>query len=500
MKELFLRFYNGDMSAREEIISKNMKLVYYLVNKSLYDNTDDNYQIGFVGLIKAVDTFDAYSNYSFSTYAAKCIMNEINMYYRNLHKEKAEFILDDSVCKDSKEPLVECISDGADITRDVDSKSFSEVLIRLVGNIDDERDKTILNLYLGINSKSYTQKDIADIVGLDKSTVCRIIKKYLELFKIYVSELGTGDKPVSIKERFKDYSSFKLRHLIRMLSDEDKSLVLKRLDSADKSLSEEEILKLYRDILPDISNSIKNVNGERKLFRRVKRDNVALISLMDIYKGQVRNAISDTEDYERKELLGLIGAGRAIFDSNTYAEAYKKVSEYAKREIDRDAIVTDDILYKCARIVQKGTTSFIDSLIASGEDKNILESYYYDLKSKVDTDIEVSKVNAIIGNSIGKQMDFIDEYIVSEKEYAKVLKFIESSKYKKLYEALFANEISIYVMFKGLCGKVYDKTDIAYYFGMTIEEVNDTYVKVSNLVREYKLEDKAYVSVGFKMK
>ena len=53
-------------------------------------------------------------------------------------------------------------------------------------------------------------------------------------------------------------------------------------------------------------------------------------------------------------------------------------------------------------------------------------------------------------------------------------------------------------MLKGLCGKVYDKQDIAYYFGITIEEVDDTYAKVSKIVREYKLEDKAYVSVGFK--
>ena len=83
------------MSAREEIISNNIKLVYYLVHKSGFDNTDDNYQIGMVGLIRAVDTFNIYSSYSFSTYAAKCIKNELNMYYRSYYKEKAEYILED---------------------------------------------------------------------------------------------------------------------------------------------------------------------------------------------------------------------------------------------------------------------------------------------------------------------------------------------------------------------------------------------------------------------
>ena len=496
MKELFLRFYNGDMSAREEIISNNMKLVYYLVHKSGFDNTEDNYQIGLVGLIRAVDTFDIYSNYSFSTYAAKCIKNELNMYYRSYYKEKAEYILDAPNNKTSKEPLIEYISDGVDITSNIDSKSFSEVLTRLVTSIDNERDKKILNLYLGLNGKNYRQKDIADIFGLDKSTVGRLIKKYLELFKIYVSELGTGDKPISIKERFKDYSSFKLRYLIRTLSDEDRSLVLKRLDNADKSLSEEEILRLYKDILPEISNSFKNVNAEKKLFRRVKRDIVALISLMDIHGNQVKDIITDSSDYERKELLGLIGI--AVLDSDNYTESSNKVIEYVKKEIDKNVLVTDDILYKCARIVQKGATSFIDSLIASGEDKNILETYYYDLKSKIDSGREASKANAIIGKSINSQIDFIDDYVVNKKVYERVLDFIESSKYKKLLEVLHTNELSIYVMLKGLCGKVYDKQDIAYYFGITIEEVDDTYAKVSKIVREYKLEDKTHVSVGFK--
>ncbi|UKI28552.1 MAG: hypothetical protein L6V78_06535 [Clostridium sp.] len=70
-----------------------------------------------------------------------------------------------------------------------------------------------------------------------------------------------------------------------------------------------------------------------------------------------------------------------FLDSDNYTESSNKVIEYVKKEIDKNVLVTDDILYKCARIVQKGATSFIDSLIASGEDKNIfLETYYYDLK------------------------------------------------------------------------------------------------------------------------
>ena len=143
----------------------------------------------------------------------------------------------------------------------------------------------------------------------------------------------------------------------------------------------------------------------------------------------------------------------------------------------------------------KNTTK---AFLVSAEDKNILETYYYDLKSKIDSGREASKVNVIIGKSISSQIDFIDDYVVNKEVYERVLDFIETSKYKKLLEVLYTYELSIYVMLKGLCGKVYDKQDIAYYFRITIEEVDDTYAKVSKIVREYKLEDKTYVSVGFK--
>ena len=143
----------------------------------------------------------------------------------------------------------------------------------------------------------------------------------------------------------------------------------------------------------------------------------------------------------------------------------------------------------------KNTTK---AFLVSAEDKNILETYYYDLKSKIDSGREASKANAIIGKSINSQIDFIVDYVVNKEVYERVLDFMESSKYKKLLEVLYTNELSIYVMLKGLCGKVYDKQDIAYYFGITVKEVDDTYAKVSKIVREYKLEDKTYVSVGFK--
>lgn len=495
MKELFLRFRNGDMSAREEIIIRNMNLVYFLINKSLYDNTDDNFQIGFIGLIKAVDTFDIESGHSFSTYASRCIMNEIMMYYKNLHKEKAEYILDDSVSRDRREPLVECISDGTDITDSIDSKDFNKVLMRLILNMDNERDKKILSLYFGFDGKTHLMKEIANIVGLDNSSVGRIIKRYLDLFKDYVKELGCGDKPMCLTQRFKDCSSFRLNYLINMLDDEDKKLALKRLDSSDADLSEEEIVKYYGKILPYFDSSMQNVNAEKKLFPRVKRDKVALMCMMDIYRDKVRTLISDDENFDRKELLGLIGAGKAILDSRTYGEASKKIIDYAKKEIERDAVIVDEITYKCARIVQKGVVPFINNLISSGSGSFVLNSYYNRLESKINT--AGGNTNKVISDSLNSQIDLIDNCVVSRSVYDFVLNYVKSSKYNKLSIMFFDDEISIYVMRKGLTGRVYDEDDIAYFLGITKDKVKDIYNRVALAVREYKLDENLFVDVGF---
>ena len=88
--ELFLALNNGDRNAREKIISNNTKLVWHIVKKyynSIDYDQDDLYQIGVIGLIKAVDTFDITKNFKFSSYAGRCIQNEILMAMRKQKKK-----------------------------------------------------------------------------------------------------------------------------------------------------------------------------------------------------------------------------------------------------------------------------------------------------------------------------------------------------------------------------------------------------------------------------
>jgi RNA polymerase sporulation-specific sigma factor len=85
MNELFVRFQNGDMSAREQLVNGNLKLVLSILKKFNHrtDNMDDLFQIGCIGLLKAIDNFDLSHNVRFSTYAVPMIVGEVKRYLRD---------------------------------------------------------------------------------------------------------------------------------------------------------------------------------------------------------------------------------------------------------------------------------------------------------------------------------------------------------------------------------------------------------------------------------
>lgn len=153
---------------RDKLITDNMQLVYYLINKYypkwLHD--EDVQQEGMVGLVKAADTFDE-SKSKFATYAGKCILNQIRLYFRSEMKQSVTFSLDTPIPGENVENLTlqDIIVGDVDITTlPTDLKLFYEVL--------DEREQKILELSLMFN-----EYEIADIVGLDQSYVSRLKTK-----------------------------------------------------------------------------------------------------------------------------------------------------------------------------------------------------------------------------------------------------------------------------------------------------------------------------------
>ena len=182
--ELFEKFYAGNYSAREKIIIHNIKLVIYKVinkyNFVLYDKKD-LVSIGIIGLTKAVDTFDISKNYEFSTYAARCIENEILMFLRHLKVRSNVASFDEVVGLnyDLKNiELKDIINNGVNLEEDYILKEEHYEIRSLVEKLP-EREKEIIKLYFGFYGLRYNQKEIAKKLNIHQSYVCRIIKSVL---------------------------------------------------------------------------------------------------------------------------------------------------------------------------------------------------------------------------------------------------------------------------------------------------------------------------------
>lgn len=184
---------NGDKSARNILIERNLRLVAHIVKKFESKNvdTDDLISIGTIGLIKGIDTFSNAKATRITTYAAKCIENEILMYFRSNKKHLNNISLNDSVGydKDGNEiSLQEIIADvDDDIAIKIHNKANINKLFQYL-DILNKREKEIICLRYGLfNYEETTQKDIAKKLFISRSYVSRIEKRALtKLLKEFI--------------------------------------------------------------------------------------------------------------------------------------------------------------------------------------------------------------------------------------------------------------------------------------------------------------------------
>ena len=180
----------GDKDARNKLIEHNLRLVAHIVKK--YDHkkndVDDLISIGTIGLIKGVDSFSYKKGTRLTTYAAKCIENEILMYYRSDKKNSKNISLNESIGfdKDGNEITFLDIlkTPKPDFENDIQKKD-NIVLLKKYFNILDEREKEIIIKRYGLNNeREVTQKEIAKELGISRSYVSRIEKRALtKIFK-----------------------------------------------------------------------------------------------------------------------------------------------------------------------------------------------------------------------------------------------------------------------------------------------------------------------------
>jgi len=213
--KLFQQKEEGNKEVKEKIIKHNIRLVLSrITNKYRTVNYDkkDLVAIGNIGLIKAVETFDFKKNIKFSTYAIKCIDNEIGMFIKKLEKDKYTDSINKIITKDKncQELILEdIIQDKTDIIEDY-IKNETNLLIRELINQLPQNEKQIIIMYFGFfGSKIYTQQEISKKLNISQSYVSRILKKILKKIKTNLISNDIIEKKQT-KSNVKSINKFKI--------------------------------------------------------------------------------------------------------------------------------------------------------------------------------------------------------------------------------------------------------------------------------------------------
>lgn len=184
----------GDLEARNVLIERNLRLVAHIMKKYYAQTADqeDLISIGTIGLIKGISTFDATKGARLATYAARCVENEILMYFRAQRKSASDVSLSDYIetGKDGASlSLMDVVCSDEDLFERMSDK---EIYARLYEKIDrclDERERQIILARYGIgNRKPLTQREVADRCGISRSYVSRIEKKALKKLEAALEE------------------------------------------------------------------------------------------------------------------------------------------------------------------------------------------------------------------------------------------------------------------------------------------------------------------------
>ncbi len=188
-KEEFQKMKSGDKNAREKLISHNLRLVAHIVKKFTNSlEADDLLSVGTIGLIKAVDTFDCTKSVQFSTYAARCINNEILMLIRSNKKHKNVVSLNSLTtnCDEDKDlELIDVLStDDDEVYTQVENNLMVQKIKDIIKTKLDEREQAVVRLRYGIDCKrAMTQKEVAEELGISRSYISRIENKTLKVIK-----------------------------------------------------------------------------------------------------------------------------------------------------------------------------------------------------------------------------------------------------------------------------------------------------------------------------
>lgn len=188
-RDAIIKASSGDEEAKNKLIEHNLRLVVFLAKK--YENTgydvEDLVSIGSIGLIKGINTYKLDKNIKLATYASRCISNEILMFLRKNKKRRGEISLEDALNYDSEGNelhLEDILGTEIDYVPDEYERILNkQILEREIDSLCD-REKEIMTLRYGLNNtEEFTQKEVAEKLGISQSYISRIEKKVIKNLK-----------------------------------------------------------------------------------------------------------------------------------------------------------------------------------------------------------------------------------------------------------------------------------------------------------------------------
>ena len=196
-QEYLARSVQGDMEARNILIEHNMRLVAHIIKKYYTQSVDqdDLISIGTIGLIKGISSYKPEKNVRLATYAARCIENEVLMFFRSQKKLQGEVSLSDTLETDKDGNnlfLMDVVGVEDTMLDDLDTQESHFRVRQLVDECLTEREADIIRRRYGLNGKApKTQRELAADYGISRSYVSRIEKRALEkLEEALTKEMG----------------------------------------------------------------------------------------------------------------------------------------------------------------------------------------------------------------------------------------------------------------------------------------------------------------------
>ena len=197
-KEYLEKWANGDKKAKEILIHHNLRLVAHVVKKyNQADEADDLISVGSLGLVKAINTYKLNHGTQFSTYAAKCIENEILMLIRANKKHKCNLSIEDVLGSDDEDNEI-TIGDlnydtDEDVEKLVEQKIISESLDKILVDNLSKREYEIMCLRYGLmGNPVLPQREVAKKLGISRSYISRLEKKSLDILKKVIKKKDYG--------------------------------------------------------------------------------------------------------------------------------------------------------------------------------------------------------------------------------------------------------------------------------------------------------------------